>query len=343
MNKKIWIIVVAVLIIVLGIGIYLILQKSQPPASKPLNFAAYLHLEAELKFPNEKTYNQVNAQLKEIIDLFDKYDAKITIESAMPYAEAANKWGNDMLNYALDKGMGVGTHCDFSTTNTPNPTVTSEDFENLKEKVDAIVGTSNNIGCSGGFGAENWVQAAHDGGFSYLDAPVMNVYLRIPEENRPINPETNKPYTDEEIEKVYYHDPAPPDIRDRIYPRMLKDVQDLEEDKDGILLLMTGGLGEISSLYEGRKNCFPNCKLTQEDIDYIFENIDNVNNFKDNSRVSVLDTHFPLKTLSVPPEKKEEKLKIVEGWLKKMQEYQQQGKIKWVTMKEVYEEYIRNK
>ena len=153
----------------------------------------------------------------------------------MPYAEAAGKWGEDMLNYALDKGMGVGTHCDFSTTNTPNTTVTAKDFKNLKEKVDAIVGASNNLGCSGGFGAENWVQAAHDGGFSYLDAPVMNVYLRIPEENRPINPETNKPYTDEEIEKVYYHDPAPPDIRDRIYPRMLKDVQDLEEDKDGIL------------------------------------------------------------------------------------------------------------
>ena len=343
MKKQIIISIIIILMIIAGISAYFIWQNSQPPASKPLNFAAYLHLEAESKFSNSKAYNQTNAQLKEIIDLFGKYDAKITIESSMPYAEAAGKWGEDMLNYALDKGMGVGTHCDFSTTNTPNPTVTSEDFENLKEKVDAIVGASNNIGCSGGFGAENWVQAAHDGGFSYLDAPVMNVYLRIPEENRPINPETNKPYTDEEIEKVYYHDPAPPDIRDRIYPRMLKDVQDLEEDKDGILLLMTGGLGEISSLYEGRKNCFPNCKLTQEDIDYIFENIDNVNNFKDNSRVSVLDTHFPLKTISVPRERKEEKLKIVEGWLKKMQEYRQQGKIKWVTMKEIYEEYTKNK
>ncbi|MBI2124476.1 hypothetical protein HYT92_01665, partial [Candidatus Pacearchaeota archaeon] len=168
MNKKILIIVLVVLIIVAGIGIFFVLQKTGQPASKPLNFAVYLHLEAESKFSNQKAYNQTNAQLKEIIDLFGRYDAKITIESSTPYAEAAGKWGNDMLNYALDKGMGVGTHCDFSTTNTPNPTVTSKDFENLKEKVDAIVGASNNIGCSGGFGAENWVQAAHDGGFSYL-------------------------------------------------------------------------------------------------------------------------------------------------------------------------------
>jgi hypothetical protein len=299
-----------------------------------------LHLEGrgQLVIPDEEAYRGINRDLKEIIDLFTRYNAKITIESEMPYVEAAEKWGDNMLAYALRQGHGVGTHCDFDSMDQEGA---AANYRSRKERVDALVGAQNNLGCSGGWGTHDWAKAADQAGFSYLDAPVMIAYLAVPEENRPVNPDTGRHFTDAEIapgSRQYYHDPIPPAIEDRIYPRRLKDTQDLSGDETGVVLI-PGSLGEIASLDEGRKNCFPRCRLTQDDIDRIFEGIDHVNGIKDGARVPSLYLHFPINTISLPPFRKGENLKIIEDWLERMQEYQRQGQIKWRTMKEIYEEY----
>ena len=66
------------------------------------------------------------------------------------------------------------------------------------------------------------------------------------------------------------------------------------------------------------------------------EQIDYANSIKDDSKTSALVIHFPVRTLT--PQTKG----LVEDWLEKMEEYQNQGKIKWVTVKEIYEDYIQN-
>jgi hypothetical protein len=88
----------------------------------------------------------------------------------MPYVEAADKWGSNMLLYALKNGQGVGTHCDFDSMSQEEATA---NYGSRKEKIDSIVGAENNLGCSGGWGTHDWARAAHGAGFSYLDGPVM--------------------------------------------------------------------------------------------------------------------------------------------------------------------------
>ncbi len=335
------ILALASILILIGLsvgGYYLWENNNQPAVTKPINFAVMLHLEGGgFTIADEKQFNVINAELKQVIDLFSKYDAKITIESESPYTEAVNKWGSNQMLYALEKGMGVGSHNDISRVNSQEELVKS--YQSIKAKVDAIVGPENNIGCSGGWVADyDWAAAANKASISYLDGAVMAAALSVPEANRPINPDTGKPFTDEEIDfgKSYFHDPLIPDLKDRIYPRRLKDTNDLVGDDSGVLL-MTGELEELSAMSEGRKNCFPGCRLTKEDTDTLFKNIDYANSIKDNSKVSLLYFHFGLGTIGYPA--REDNLKIVEDWLKQMQEYQNQGKIKWMTMKEVYEEY----
>ena len=333
---------VGILILVgLGVGSYYLWENYNPPfVTKPINFAVMLHLEGGgFTIADEKQFNAMNSELKQVIDLFSKYDAKITIESESPYTEAVSKWGNNQLTYALEKGMGVGTHNDVMRVNSQEELVNS--YKSVKAKVDAIVGAENNIGCSGGWVAGyDWAVAAHKAGFSYLDGAVMVAALSVPEKNRPINPDTGKPFTDTEIgfniPNNYMHDPLPPDLKDRMYPRRLKDTNDLVGDDSGVLLT-TGELEELSAMSEGRKNCFPGCRLTKDDTDTLFKNIDYADSIKDNAKVSLLYFHFGLGTIGFPA--KEDNLKIVEDWLSKMQEYQNEGKIKWMTMKEVYEEY----
>jgi hypothetical protein len=277
-------------------------------------------------------------QVREVIDLFSANGGKVTIESEKPYAEAAAQWAasdNAML-YALSKASGVGTHCDIG-----GPQTVAADFAENRTKVDALVGAENNLGCSGGWGQSDWVNAAAAGGFKYLDGVVMMAYLGVPEQNRPIDPDTGSPYTDMKIQQTVYHDPAPPDLLDRIYPRLLADTNDLEADADGRLLLLTGEIGEIASLFEGRSNCFPNCVLTQEDFDVVIDTVEEAFGAKDHARFAMMYFHFPIGTLRADASGTvEQKQQLVTGWLQQMATLEAEGKIAWVTQKEAYEGFV---
>ncbi|MCF7861940.1 hypothetical protein K9M79_06895 [Candidatus Woesearchaeota archaeon] len=107
-------------------------EEAETTAENSLAFATVVHLEGQLRFPDKRTYDKVNSQLKEIIDLFSEYDALITIESETPYIEAAEKYGNNMLSYALEHGHGVGIHCDFDSMSQEQAT---EAYRTRKKKL----------------------------------------------------------------------------------------------------------------------------------------------------------------------------------------------------------------
>jgi hypothetical protein len=296
-----------------------------------------VHLEAGLTLPDQQRFTNIDGTIREIIDVFFQNQAKVTVESEKPYALAAAQWAptDNAMTYALTKGQGVGTHCDEIEAQTA-----VADFTNNKTKVDALVGAENNVGCSGGWIRGDWASAAYSGGFRYLDGVVMMAFLGVPVQNRPVNPLTGYPYTDQEISRTCYHDPAPPDLLDRIHPRMLANTNDFEGDANGNLLLMTGEIGEIASLSEGRVNCFPNCQLTQDDFDVVMATIDEAFAGKDHSRFAILYVHFPLDTMRDGPSPSPTKVQLVTTWLQQMSAYVTAGKITWVTMKEAHDRYV---
>ena len=308
-------------------------------AATPIHFAVMVHLEGNLQFPTQQSLTTYDQSVRSTIDLFSTNGGRLTVESEKPYADAAAKWAasDNALKYSLSKGMGVGTHCDMTDNQT-----NASDFATNKGKVDAHVGAENNLGCSGGWVKGDWANAAYDGGFKYLDGVVMRSYLGVPEANRPVNPSTGKPYTDTEITTVVYHDPAPQDLMQRIYPRKLANTNDLEGDADGRLLLLTGEIGEITSLYEGRSNCFPNCMLTQDDFDAVISTLEQVYAAKDHSKFAMMYMHFPMGTLRPDPGglTTDQKIQLTSTWLQKMGALQSEGKIVWVTMKEAYEGFV---
>ncbi|MBI5480825.1 MAG: hypothetical protein HY906_18345 [Deltaproteobacteria bacterium] len=306
----------------------------------PIHFGVMVHLEGNLQLTSQQMFTGFDQSVREVVDLFSANGAKLTIESEKPYAEAAAQWaaGDNALLYSLSQGLGVGTHCDIGG---PGGAATTAEFAENKSKVDALVGAENNLGCSGGWGQSDWANAAADGGFKYLDGVVMMAYLGVPQQNRPIDPDTGSPYTDAKIQQTVYHDPAPSDLMDRIYPRLLADTNDLEGDAAGRLLLLTGEIGEVASLFEGRSNCFPNCVLTQDDFDVIVDTVEQAWAAKDHSRFAMMYLHFPMGTLRADAGgTAEQKKQLVTGWLEQMATLQAEGKIAWVTQKEAYEGFV---
>ncbi len=291
----------------------------------PLYFSVMIHMEEDFK-------DDTNADLfalheKELywgMDLFEEYDAKMTIESAQPFAIAIIQSDSPLFNDALERGHGVGTHCGKEVKgNTVAQLATA--YETNKDLVDQIVGKNNNRGCSGGWGSTDYVRAATEAGFGYLDGVVYLAYLSMDQSLRPDQ------VSDEDIRDIYYHDPVLPEMSEHIYPRFLENAEDFVEDADGELVLLNGELGEIASLDEGRKNCSPDCALSEEDFQVIYDAIEEASSIRDPQRVAHLYVHIPVKNYD------EDNEELLRSFLSHMQELQEEGKIVWATQGEVYD------
>ena len=291
----------------------------------PLYFSVMIHLEEDWNDDtNSALFQRHEEVLQYAMQLFDEYGAKLTIESEEPFAKAVIAADSSLLNDALADGHGVGTHCGKDVDGNTIDELAAA-YKERKDLVDSIVGAENNRGCSGGWGTTDYVLAATEAGFGYLDGVVYLAYLSMPVSKRPNH------LSNQDIQHIYYHDPAIPDFSDHIYPRFLADAQDFVEDPEGELVLLNGELGEISSLYEGRQSCGISCVFTSADTQVILDNITTAAAIRDPSRVAHLYVHIPLNTFTTENEA------LLRAWLENMQQLQNQGTVVWATQKEVYE------
>lgn len=114
----------------------------------------------------------------------------------------------------------------------------------------------------------------------------------------------------------------------------MKDASDLLPDEDGIITIMGGDLGELDSLGEGRTNCFPNCVLSQDDIDAVVKAINDALIIRDSGRLARINIHIPVKLLN---EKNEN---LLRAFLDAVKVYVDNGNIRWATQIESYKSSI---
>jgi len=312
-------------------------------APGPIFFGVMVHLEGAVTFPDQASLDRYNLSLKQIVDTFSAKGAKVTLESERSYLKALQKYypaeatsaTRNMLVYALEQGHGTGSHCDFGVEPGVTYAKLVSDYARNKAAVDEVVGAANNTGCSGGWSTADWARAAVEGGFTYLNAVVMFAYLAVPLEKREINPATGKPYSDEEIRSTFYHDSIPVDTTKAYYPRFVSSALDGIEDAPSGIVLLTGSLGEIASLAEGRSSCFLNCILDAADTKHILDTIDAFFPTKAAGRLAHMNIHFPVGTLRPATQD------LVNDWLDGMAARAAAGKIAWKSQKEVADEYLR--
>lgn len=310
---------------------------SPAPASgqddAPLFLTTMTHMEGGFRDDqNQALFSLHVEQLRYGLRLANEYGAKLTVESDRPFARACQIWEVNAMQEVLDLGHGVGTHCDVGFQHTPGSV---EDLAQLyrerKQLVDALVGAEHNRGFSGGGSEQDWVLAGHLAGFVYKDGGVGMLYLPMPLENRP-SPE----WTDEYIRTQAFHDPAPVELEDRIYPFMMEDAQDFLPDEDGVILFSPGGIGRLDAMVEdGPANCpHMKCPFTDEDVDLIVAQIREVDRIRDRSRIAKVNVYVPLILFG------EQHEAAWRTFFEQMQALEQEGVITWATQGEVYDAYV---
>ncbi len=305
----------------------------------PLYMTTMTHMEGNFTDDqNQSVFNMHVQQLTYGMDMADEYSALLTIESEKPFAIANDKWNKNFLQQILERGHGVGTHCDIGY-NEPHMSVSefAAMFTENKSLVDALIGAENNLGCSGGGSVNDWALAASQAGFKYLDGIVAMHYLSMPIENRP-----SPAWTDDFIRSGHFHLNAPVNLFDRIYPFEVADAQDFEADPNPVILVSSGELGLISAAaergreYEDGGPILHDDEYTfdESDVDAIVQSIRNVDASRDHSRIAKLTVYIPCNYFDPQNES------VLRYFFVQMQTLADQGVITWATQKQVYEAYV---
>lgn len=296
----------------------------------PIYISTMTHMEGNFKDDQvEKIFLKHVEDLRWAMDLFDEYGAKLTIESEQSFAKANTKWDLNFLAEVVERGHGVGTHVDAGLNETSLSALTA-DFKENKKLVDDLVGAENNRGLSGGTSGVDWVTAAREAGFEFMDAVTAIGYLSMDESLRP------EGWTDAYIKKTVYHDPIPVEFEERIYPRVFEDAQDLESDAEGLVVLF-GDVGELSSLAEDRKTCGTKCTFDSDDVQAFLDAIEEAEAVREPGQFARLNIHIPANLLV------EENETLLRELLVGIQAYTEAGTAKWATQLEVYEAFDKTR
>ena len=275
--------------------------------------------------------------LEDAMDLAEHWEAVITVESEKPFAMANVKWKRNVMQEILDRGHGVGTHCDVGYG---DPKMSQTDYERElafnKALVDGLVGSDNNTGCSGGGGEPDWVAGLANTGFEYVDGVVGMHFLPTLPWTRP------EGYTDYAIRfEGLFHSQIPVDLLDRTYLRTLANDNDLDHDSSrGRLVLSAGGLGKLEGIAEGNyeshfdSNPVSEPTLDEDDVDALVELLYWIDEHRDPSRFSKVSI------MSHANDWREgNRLKMI-YFLEQMKSLQDEGVIQWATEKGVVDAYL---
>ncbi len=296
----------------------------------PFVITTMTHMEGNFKDDvDQNLFTKHVSDMRWAMELFDEYGAKLTFESEQSFAKANINWDVNILQEVIDNGHGVGTHGDFGAAKTTTIESLTADFIENKGLIDGLVGAENNQGVSGGTGPADWILGAAAAGFSYYDAVTGFGYLSMPLDARPDG------WTNSYIAQTAYHDPIPPNLRDRMYPIPLKDAKDFVADSEPVIVVMGGDIGELSSLAEGRSTCTPDCALDASDITVITNSIDQILAERDTSRFAKINFHIPLNLLQ---EKNET---LLRSMLYEIKAYTDTESLSWDTQLGAYEQYVR--
>ncbi|MFA5855635.1 MAG: hypothetical protein WC846_05190 [Candidatus Gracilibacteria bacterium] len=303
----------------------------------PLFLTTMTHMEASFTDDKVQTvFEKHIGVLTATMDLADEYNAIITVETEKPFAKANEIWGKNFMKEILDRGHGVGTHCDVGGSKQDKGISTdalAAQMTENKSLVDSLVGEKNNLGCSGGAGTSDWITSAQKAGFTYINGIVGMHMLAIPEKERP----DNGKWTNKYILGEGFHQNVPTNLEDRIYFTTLKDAKDFKEDKSG-LVISNGELGALAGLYENKMDveCSGNtCTLTNEDVDTLIETIKEVDSFRDKTRPAKLTVYLPTSLLE--ESKNEESLRYFFSETKLLQD---EGLMEWSSQANAVKTYI---
>lgn len=300
----------------------------------PIYLTSMTHLESNwVDAATDEDYFNLQANLlRNGMDVAEEYRAVLTLESEIPMAEGMVRFDDNILQEALDRGHGAGTHCDIDPDTRFTVTAIVDEFARRKALVDGLIGGDENLGCSGGGGYGDWYAGAVGAGFSYINGIVGFHYLALPPFARPVG------WDNKAIIKEYYHDAAPQNWEKFFYPFLVSEVG-FTEDANGSLLVSAGTVEVASNISEAGEwaidvaaDCPRNgCTFDENDATAAAAFVTDFVAAHDGSRPAKLTFYLPAHLFS------DDNNDALRAFFGALQPLADTGKVQWATQREAYD------
>ncbi len=298
---------------------------------------------------DDKLLKEHEEILKDLADLYDKHEAKLTIEASTSMANGIKKFGNNILLELQQRGHGIGAHMDLGLDAQASIRAGKgvagvtyqelvEQMEQQKNAIDSVLDQPI-VHNSGTPSTLDWVGASVESGFECHTSAVTYYLLPVPEQDRP------EGWTDKYILSGNYHYTFPFDIADRVNPwKMESGANWFEHSTNGKLIYIPGESGvQFSSFYEyyaqGVKDHEELARVstfTKEDVDGVLENLKQVMSYTDKNKVN---TYYIMLTMDDIISDRENNFELLEYFLSEIDKYVKQGKVQWKSVPEMCEAY----
>ena len=284
-----------------------------------------VHLEGWNDGQDKEKFIQHAALLREYADLFEKYGARLTLESK-EFTEGCINWGDNVLLEMEQRGHGIGVHADVGGEKNYNCNLFADELKAKKELLESLGVTVRHV--SGIVSSCDWVTAAADAGYKFTTGTVAYGVSSMPIEKRP-DPYKNCPGPGA------CHQPFPPELEDRLHPwRMHNGLDWVTPDPNGRLVILPSG-GGLNCLAEESTSSASHtqCQFTQEDINIFIQQLEEAISYSSPDEINIFYVGWSFGT---PLDKG-----ILEMWLQSIQPYVKSGQVEWKTLPEMYDAYVQ--
>jgi hypothetical protein len=293
-----------------------------------LNLGIMVHLEGWNDGANEDSFHVHAAKLREYAALFEKYGAKLTLESK-EVTDGCIHWGDNVLLEMQQRGHAVAIHADVGGSKTDTVASMISDLTLMKFHLESLNITFRHV--SGIVSHCDWVKACVDTGFKFVTGVVSYALLSLPPEIRPITiPDDAKP--------SQYHTAYPFTMEGKIFAWRVKSGADwIYDNPSGKLVIMPSG-GGLANAYEESQNPFGligSQNFTPEDIAAFEQELLEMLAYIKSSKPTQPCTYY----ISWSFGKALDKV-LLEKWLQMIDKYVDAGQVRWQTIPEMYEKYV---
>lgn len=296
--------------------------QTEPDGKGIVQFTVVLHLEGWDDGEKEISFRKHAEQLRAYAALFERYGAKMTLESK-EIIDGCINWDDNVLLELSGRGHAVGIHADAGGEQGASVRSIAKTLNEMRGELSSL-GIETSF-ASGTASKANWVKACKQAGIDTVSCMVAYGLWSLDPSLRPDGFEPYKNPSDG-------HAPYPFSLEDRVQPWLMEDGSNwIVPDLEGAVLLIPSGLSLNGASEELNGERVHESELTQADIDAWREVLPRVIAASDSKTVNTFYAVWSFgKALDMD---------LLESWLRLIDEYVQAGSIRWSTIPEMAQLY----
>lgn len=301
-------------------------DQSSTAFTSTLQIGMSVHLEG-WPLEQEAAFNRYADLNRQYADLFERYGAKLTLESKEPTVFIPEH-GDNFLAELEARGHGVGVHADLGG-NSARPNYGQDQFVRdmriRKVNLDALV--SDNRHLSGICSQLDWVSAAVEAGYEFTSGVVAYCYTSLAEEDRP------EAYRDCQ-NAAECHQPFSFELKDRIHPWRARDgLSWTTHDPEGELVILpqTFTLNCFAEALVSNESVL-GCEFTADDIEAFIQELEHALSLADPNQTNIFYVVWSFGG--------QLDMNLLERWLQAIVPYVDSGQVVWRTLPQMYDNYL---